>query len=168
MINHQLTTTQWLALPIEVRNKLKEVFGIPRSEGAFVQDNKVLSDGHNHRDLSVITMEKMQAYLGVGAMPTDTFYGLFDQVIEKVDAENYIEIEHAHQAINKSDVVVSKPIEELFIEHNGKTYKLIEVVPTTNAQVDAHTFPPVAQVPAAPTKAPTTRAKRGPNKPKAK
>lgn len=89
MIQTQLTTTQWLALPADVKAKLREVFSLKRSEGTNVVDGKVVSDGHTHPDLAVITPEAMETYLGLERLPDTTpdFYWLFDQVLDKVNLE---------------------------------------------------------------------------------
>lgn len=151
MINHQLTTTQWLELPIEVRLRLKEIFGIPRSEGTLVQDNKVVSDGYNHRDLSVVTIGAMQGYLKV---TEGDFYQLFDAVITQIRDEIAM---HTEKIVPESPVKTVQS-EELFIEHNGKTYKLTEVDGTPKPM--ALPAPAMAQ-PQVPAKAKRTR---GPNK----
>lgn len=80
----QLPTHEWLKLPMEVRVKLREIFNIPKSEGARVVNNTVESDGHTFRDLQALTVEKMQSYLDSKG---DDFVKLFDEVLAKVDAE---------------------------------------------------------------------------------
>lgn len=80
----QLPTHEWLKLPMEVRVKLREIFNIPKSEGARVVNNTVESDGHTFRDLQALTVEKMQSYLD---SKEDDFVKLFDEVLAKVDAE---------------------------------------------------------------------------------
>lgn len=132
----QLTTTQWLALPMPIRMKLKEIFGIPRSQGTQLQDNVVLSDGHTHRDLERISIEAMQNYTG-NKKQLD-FYKLFEQVLAQVDAE----LAPAPPApVQGEAVVITKPAEELFVEVNGKTYKLTEVTAAPAPQVVAPAAP---------------------------
>lgn len=46
-----------------VRLRLKEIFDVPRSTGTEVHNQTVISDGHTHKDLANITIEKMQAFL---------------------------------------------------------------------------------------------------------
>lgn len=63
-----LSVAQWLSLPLDVRLKLVEIFQIPRSEGAHVQiggpeSTFATSDGRSIKDISLITVEKMQSYL---------------------------------------------------------------------------------------------------------
>lgn len=144
----QLTTTQWLGLPMDVRTRLKEVFGIPRSEGARIEDNRVMSDGHSHRDLSVVTVERMQEYLGNPRQKD--FFKLLDQVLSKVGDELAL----TSTALPPSDaVVIAKPVEELFIEHHGKTYKLTEVTPDAAVPSNAPLYP---QAPLQPAQQPVT------------
>ncbi len=130
----QLTTTQWLALSPAVKSKLKELFAIPRSEGTQMIDNRVLSDGHNHRDLARITVEAMQNY--TGNKKQKDFFKLFEATLAKVEEEiNPVVDAPAAPA----PVVVAKPAEELYLEHNGKTYKLTEVPTPSAPQVAAQT-----------------------------
>lgn len=117
MQNVQLTTTQWLALPADIKTKLIHAFGISRSEGTVIQDNKVVSDGHNHRDLAVITLDKMQEFLNC-ATPDDEFYALFDQVVDKLTVENAYEPK-------VEDTVIPTP--ELVLAFGGKLYRAVEI-----------------------------------------
>lgn len=139
----QITTPQWLSLPNEVRAKLKVVFGIPRSEGARIEDNKVMSDGHNHRDLTAITVEKMQDY--TGSKQVD-FFKLFDLTLDRIQAESTIAVEQAAQT--------QPELTEHLIQLNGKTYKLTEVTA-------APTAPVAAPAPAAPQEAAQKPARAG-------
>jgi hypothetical protein len=77
----QLTTTQWLGLPSDVRRQLVETFGIPRSQGTHIQDNDVISDGYTHEDLAHITVPVMQMYLN--SKETD-FFVLFHEVLDEL------------------------------------------------------------------------------------
>lgn len=43
-----------------------------------MQDNTVISDGHTHRDLATLTLEKLQQHL---RSKSDDFYALLDQTI---------------------------------------------------------------------------------------
>jgi hypothetical protein len=60
----QMYTGYWVALPQEVRAKLKEYFNIQRSGGSHVENGRIVSDGHTDQDLKAITLEKMQTLLG--------------------------------------------------------------------------------------------------------
>ena len=75
-----LSTHMWVSLPTEVRYKIRTLFNIPRSSNTVVDDGVVLTDGTTHADLSHLTVEKMQEYLGESS--TD-FHKLFDQVVAR-------------------------------------------------------------------------------------
>lgn len=92
MIHHQLSIPQWLGLPADVRVKLKSIFNIPRSSGSQIVDKEVVSDGHTHKDLAELTVEKMQAYLS--SEETD-FWKLMDVVLDKIQKERGEEIKNA-------------------------------------------------------------------------
>jgi len=85
MIKPQLSVSQWVILPQPIRIELIKVFEIPKSEGTKMEQGpsgaRMVSDGHTHSDLSVITIEKMQRYLN--SNETD-FFVLFNNVIEKI------------------------------------------------------------------------------------
>lgn len=84
MITPQLSVNQWLELPLYVKNRLKEIFSIPKSDGAYVENNVIRSDGHTYEDLSRVSVQAMQEFLQV--KDTD-FYILLNQVIEKIEQE---------------------------------------------------------------------------------
>ena len=67
-----------------IRMKLKELFSIPRSEGTFVENNRVISDGHNHKDLAYINVDNMQKYLNTDVKD---FWQLYSMTLEKVYSE---------------------------------------------------------------------------------
>ena len=79
-MNIQLSTHDWLEQPMEIRVKLREIFSIPRSQGTILENNTVKSDGTTYQDLSVLTAEKMQEYIG----GEGDFHSLFLRVIEKI------------------------------------------------------------------------------------
>ena len=87
-VEQQLTQSQWLELPVTVRDKLRKIFKINRSSptqailGTF---GKVQSDGSNDRDISVMTVKAMQEYLG--NYQTEDFFALFTQVLTRIDSE---------------------------------------------------------------------------------
>lgn len=149
--------------------KLKGLFGINRSQGTVMQDNTVLSDGHTHNDLLAISVEKMQDYLGV--KKEKDFYKLFEGTLAKVEEELHPTALVSAGVPEGVTVVLAKPVEEMFIEHNGKTYKLTEVVAAPAESKVADNSPVYPQGPKAPEvtapKAKRTRAKRGAAKAKA-
>ena len=84
MFFQQITIPQWLSLEPKLRWKLKALFDVPRSQGVTVVDNRVVSDGHTHEDLKVISLEKVNAYLGTEEAD---FYTGLAKVIDKLLAE---------------------------------------------------------------------------------
>jgi len=109
----QITTHIWLGLPIEVRRQLVATFSIQRSEGSHIQDNVVISDGYNHRDLSVVTVERMQEYLH---SKESDFFKLFQEVLDELP-------------ILHEEPEPPKPTPEVkvTIEVDGKTFRAAEV-----------------------------------------
>lgn len=72
VLKPQIGTNYWLQLPVTVRAEMRKVFNIPRSSGGTVvsaiSNGKATqvqtSDGTTPQDLAVLTVEKMQIYLG--------------------------------------------------------------------------------------------------------
>ncbi len=76
---------------METRIQLRDIFHIPKSQGSWVENNVVRSDGHTHTDLEAITVEKMQAYLGSGFTSETDFVELFNACVEKVEGERAVQ-----------------------------------------------------------------------------
>jgi ribosomal protein S13 len=86
----QLTTTQWLELPHEIRMRLKAVFGIMQSRPTEVVNNTVVSDGHSHGDLAKINVESMQKFL---KSDETEFFKLLDETMNRIYADHEAELE---------------------------------------------------------------------------
>jgi hypothetical protein len=100
----QLTKPQWLNIPLEMRIKLINIFKIPRSEATMTSggtNSVILSDGHSHKDLESITIDKMQVYLG--SQLTD-FYQLFDKVLEKLNEDNKFSVEEESKKVETENI----------------------------------------------------------------
>ncbi len=67
------------------RVKLREIFGVRRSQGSLVEGNIVKSDGTTYQDLQTITVPKMQEYLG--SSETD-FVTLFNDCVAVINNLN--------------------------------------------------------------------------------
>lgn len=88
-----LAYNTWLSLPRETRNKLVQLFNIPRTGESVVRSGavspegnimgEVTSDGHSAKDLYAITVEKMQEY--TGSKHAD-FYKLWDETVSQLNA----------------------------------------------------------------------------------
>lgn len=118
-MNPQLTKPQWCALPIEVRNKLREIFKINRSEGCEIVSDKLMSDGTSHIDLQAINVASMQTYLN--SEETD-FAKLFDEVLSLV---NPVEAPIAEgtfdgviEEMPKAEETIPEPIKEILSERS--------------------------------------------------
>lgn len=94
----QVTTSQWLLLKPETRDKLREIFFIPKSSCVEVVTDMsgighVMSDGTTHKDLATITVEKMRDYLGQELTTLDeTFNSLFEKVVAKIEIPAVVEM----------------------------------------------------------------------------
>lgn len=107
MVSPQITIPQWLALDSQIREKLIELFNIPRSEGTTVVDNRVVSDGHTHADLAVVTLESINKHLG--KKKEQEFFTALNRLIEKIVADFEVE---AAQQLEASKQVRLKEIED--------------------------------------------------------
>ncbi len=87
--NQQLTIPQWLELPQAVKHKLITVFKIPKSQGCSIVNNSVVSDGHTHKDLAVVSILAMQTFLG--KEDEKDFWTLLTATVECV--ENLVDAE---------------------------------------------------------------------------
>lgn len=98
MIEYSLSVPEWLKLSADTRVKLAEIFQIPKSKGAMVEQqgegSVVRSDGHTHEDLQAITVEKMKTFLGLmeGSEPINDFVKLFNAVIVVVEKDKELEV----------------------------------------------------------------------------
>lgn len=84
----QLSQAQWLELPMPVRDRLRRTFGIQKSAPTQVTlgtYGKAQCDGSTDKDVSVLTVDAMQKYLGNYHL-TD-FFTLFTEVLTRMDAE---------------------------------------------------------------------------------
>ncbi len=107
MLRQQITIPQWLQFPSEVRLKLIKIFEIPKSEGTYVVDKTVVSDGHNHDDLAHITVEKLQFFT---ESKEENFFTLMELALSKIYEETEKEQEEKilEAAQEKADLAESK------------------------------------------------------------
>ena len=109
MLEAQLTQPQWIGLSQEVKDKLINIFHIPRTEPTKVNQGfhegklqtVVSSDGHSHKDLSVISVKAMQEFLG--SDKTD-FYALFEDVVNKISTTQRIDLEAEAKKVEHENV----------------------------------------------------------------
>ncbi len=86
----QVSVHDWLNIPMETRLKLREIFKIPKSQGTWVENSIVRSDGTTHQDLQAVTIEKMQAFT---ESKEDDFVKLFHATVEKIQEDLDKELE---------------------------------------------------------------------------
>lgn len=82
-----LSRLKWLELDFQTRLNIATQFDIPKRGGTIVEGHRVVTDGFREEDLALLTVEKMQAFLG--STSTD-FYALFEQTANKLNA-SYVE-----------------------------------------------------------------------------
>lgn len=85
----QIYVQQFVLLKESTRNKLREIFRIPRSSHAEVVTDHmgvgtVVCDGTTNVDLQQLTVEKMRDYLGTAAV-NETISDLLKQVVDKIE-----------------------------------------------------------------------------------
>lgn len=93
----QLNTHEWLKLPMDTRGRLREIFSIPKSKGAIVESDKVISDGTTYEDLSVVTIDKMRKYMSENYVVEDReleemdFVSLFNALVKQIELDKELE-----------------------------------------------------------------------------
>lgn len=71
---------QWMSLTKDVREKMAEIFKIPRSGITEIRDETVLTDGRTQDDLLAITQEKLEKF----CKQQGQFADLFKIAVKKV------------------------------------------------------------------------------------
>lgn len=115
----------WMSLDRSVRNKLVQLFDIPRSGETIVRSGIVMpdgsigsetqSDGHTPQDLAALSKERMQEVLNT---EDDNFYNLLKTVIDNLDDLLGIEIveeELKEEAAEIVQEIVEEIREEEFV-----------------------------------------------------
>jgi hypothetical protein len=100
----QLSEPQWLQLDETIRRKLIQLFDIPQSGGRIIYASKLTSDGHTFKDLAVITIEKMQQYLGEGFESDTNYFDLFENVVAKLKDDNKTLVEKEAKKIETENI----------------------------------------------------------------
>lgn len=104
-LKRQLTTFEWLQFPLEVKAMFKETFNIPRSAGTIVTGNVVQSDGHTNEDLSRVSLQSLQEYLGTTEDHWDKLLQLTINKMENPNDITSVTIEEPGVANDESIVV---------------------------------------------------------------
>ena len=95
MFKANIGVSQWVSLPFETRQRLVELFGLNRSGGSLVEDGRLKTDGYTEKDLSEISMERMQKLLN---SDSENFYDLFDKVLTFVEEQRTAEVNKQKEA----------------------------------------------------------------------
>lgn len=83
MFGQQLSPHEWLNIPLHIRLRIHDDFGLTRSSFTEVVGGIVTSDGHTYEDLSDLTAERIEEYLE--EIPGDLgFYVLVQKLVDKV------------------------------------------------------------------------------------
>lgn len=90
MFSTQVVVEQWIEIPFEIRQKLIQLFNVPRTGGSLVQDGRLVTDGHTYVDLKAITVNKMQMFLN---STEKDFSKLFNNVYSMLEDERNAELE---------------------------------------------------------------------------
>ena len=120
-LKRQLTPFEWLQMPVEIRSLFIKWFKIPRTGGAIVQGDKVLSDGHTIEDLSVVSLASLQVFLRTDETHWDN---LLQLTINKM--ENYIDGEPVSDKIGGTVAQVDGPFTPA-VSKRGRPPKAKEV-----------------------------------------
>ena len=108
-MNPQLTKPQWVSYPQSIREKLREIFKIPKSEGCEVCNNMLVSDGSSHQDLQAISVASMQEYLKTDE---DDFKKLFDAVLAIIDPQPIYVVEDGVPVTPEIVTIPEEQVEE--------------------------------------------------------
>jgi len=109
----QIVTPIWLSVSVETRNKLRQIFFIPRSSHAEVVTDHmgvgtVMSDGTTNVDLQALTVAKMQEYLESIAT-NDTVFDLFKRCVQKIETPEVVLVNT--DSVTGQKEIIAKPSE---------------------------------------------------------
>lgn len=128
-----ITKDQWMLLDIPTKQKLVAVFGINKSGFSEVRDSIVVTDGYTQEDLKVITLEKMNEYIG---SEEATFLRAWEITLSKINFELNPPVAEIKGVNEKTGTVV---IEEVKPAEAPKVEEKVEEVTKTNETKNAET-----------------------------
>lgn len=91
-MRYQISTTQWLELSNDLRNKIAAMFDLKKGAGAKVYGSRLISDGYTNENLQGITVEKINAFMGTSFVEKEILEA-FHQFVEFIKNGNE-KIEH--------------------------------------------------------------------------
>jgi hypothetical protein len=59
----QIYSGMWIKLPLDVKNRIAEIFHVQKTGYSHVFDNKIVADGYTEEELSKINVSTMREYL---------------------------------------------------------------------------------------------------------
>lgn len=75
--------SRWLSLSVSTRQKIAEIFNIPKTGSTHVVDNRIESDGYNVQALEEkLSKEAMQKYLVLDEQDKDKLFEILVECIE--------------------------------------------------------------------------------------
>lgn len=89
----------------EIREYLGHMWKIPRSGVSEIRDQEVVSDGHTYEDLSVITLDLMNRYIG----SEETFARAWEVTIAKAFSELHPPVGIIQKNVEDSELEESIP-----------------------------------------------------------
>lgn len=104
----------FMILPNDIREKLVEVFNIEASGPREVRDNELIRDGRTEQDLAVITLEKMNEYIGSSETS-------FERAWQVTCAKAYSELNPVTGVIGKLPEAEEAPVIEVKVKTNEST-----------------------------------------------
>ena len=117
MFSTELKSAHWLEIPKDVRQRMAKLFNIPRTGTGQSQNfgnrSIIISDGYTDRDLSVLTVAKMQAFLDSA---DDSFWVLIEATVKKVQQimeDEVVALTAEREALELEESTVS---EEKFVD----------------------------------------------------
>lgn len=86
-----ITTSEWMLQRKETRALLVSIFGIPKTGfGQTITDATGhginVTDGYNHKDLSIMTFDRLLTYVGE-SQENDNVHTLFLKAVQKAETE---------------------------------------------------------------------------------
>lgn len=126
-----ITIHDWLPLKKETREKLQQIFFIPKTGMTEVETDQfgkahVMKDGFTPVDLQVITVEKLVDYLGTAAI-NETIKDLWKRAVEKVEMLTIPE-EEFNKFLKEAERVADQPFIETQEEIKEKFLKIYNQV----------------------------------------
>ncbi len=112
-----INQSYWVSLPLEVRVKLREALKIPISVATEVKNNQVVCDGSCDKDLAVISVEALQAFV---KSDEKSFEALWIKALDK--AERMVKGIPEPEEVKNKESKLSPSEEKLMVAVGKKGY----------------------------------------------